>query len=257
MDDPAALLAAARRAWPRLDWSEARLAELAAGAGASLGPNLDEVLLAWACLLGDAEALRTLEARYIADVVPNLDRLGLSAAERDEALQALRARLLLPGETTPPGLARFAGLGPLGGFVRTTAVRVALDQRRARGTAPRDEVGALLDLTGGDAELAYMRRLYAGKVEAALQVAWAKLTAEQRLLVRQQALDGLGIDQLATLHSVHRSTAARRCAAARAALVGNLRRELRAQLGAGGKTVESILHMFSSGLEAHLRDAAG
>jgi len=259
-----AIVVAARRAWPNVAWSEDRVRELLAGTeGGTPGAtepverSWDELLLAWACVLGDTDALRAIERRYIADVIPNLQRLRLSSEQVDEVLQQLRARLLIGSEQGPPRLSRYSGRGHLGGFVRTIAVRLALDLQRSRGATGRDDVGELMELAGQDPELAYMRRLYADKVEQALRVAWARLSAEQRVLLRQQALDGLHIDQLAVLYSIHRSSAARRCAAARAALLTQMRRELKARLGVGGKTLESILQLFTSGLDAHLEEAAG
>jgi RNA polymerase sigma-70 factor (ECF subfamily) len=65
-------------------------------------------------------------------------------------------------------------------------------------------------------------------------------------LLRLSVIDGLGIDQLAAIFHVHRSTAARRLEAARDALVAVTRERMRATLAITDSELESILRMLHS-----------
>jgi RNA polymerase sigma-70 factor (ECF subfamily) len=258
MDLAETVLAEARLAWPQASWRlddvERRLAGVdpAVWAGPSGAGRRAEVLLAWACLLGDEDALRRAEVRYVADVVPNLAALGLSGAELDEVLQNLRVALFVGSPGGDPRLARYAGRGELGGFIRTVAVRLAIDLKRGhRAVAPAD-LARLVIAPMSDPELDYQKELYTGRFAEALEAAWSRLSSAERLILRYHLLDGLGIDQLAAIYRVHRSTAARRCASARERLVTTTRAELGRRVGAGDRTVESILRLITSRLDVEL-----
>jgi RNA polymerase sigma-70 factor (ECF subfamily) len=245
---------AARRAWPNADWSSPRASELFAGADEAAGEREEELILAWACLLGDPGAIKTFEDRYIADVVPNLRGMKLAEDDIDEVQQRVRERLLVGGARVGPRLESYRGKGSLGGFVRTAAVRLALELFRQN----RDEdleVPDISDAVITDPELQYMRSLYADELKNAVASAWEGLDKGQRLLLRYQLQDRLGIDAIARLSSVHRATAARRCAAARRALIVATHRHLRQSLEVGGGTLKSILRLLESQIDLSLRES--
>jgi RNA polymerase sigma-70 factor (ECF subfamily) len=206
-------------------------------------------------LLGDPRALRQLENRYIADIVPNLKRLGLMATEHDEVLQALRERLLISTPERPAALERYTGCGSLGGFVRTTAVRIGLDLLRARRPPIEVDEAAADALTHTDSELSYMKRHYAAALDLAIRRALTSLPPRQRVMLRHQVVDRLTIDQVARLYAIHRATAARRIASARVALIARTRRELERRFQIGSQTADSILRLASTGLPSLVASA--
>ena len=56
----------------------------------------------------------------------------------------------------------------------------------------------------------------------------------------------LDLDAIAKIYQVHRATAARRAASARAALIGLVRAAIRRELAVGETTVDSILRVVTT-----------
>src|SRR5262249_39179513 len=100
-------------------------------------------------------------------------------------------------------------------------------------------------------------RLYRGAFRDAFRAAVKALGDDQRLLLRQNVLDGLSIDRLAVFYRVHRATVARRLESARKALLDGTHRMLAARLQVRAEEVESILRLIASQLEVSLPDALG
>jgi RNA polymerase sigma-70 factor (ECF subfamily) len=252
-----AALAALGPAAPPGDELAAALAERF-GAPASWGPELGELrwpelILALACCAGRAAAIAALERDHIDKLVPALAERGAGAAEIDELLQDLRTHLLVPAGG-PPRLTSYSGRGSLRGFLRSAAIRMWLNKRRGdERRATREELGGLL---GEDhilsPELAHMKALYLREYQQALRAAWAALDGEQRLFLRHHLVDGMSIDALASLYAIHRSSAARRIAAARDALIAESKRYLARELGLPETGVTSVLRLIRSRLEIDL-----
>jgi RNA polymerase sigma-70 factor (ECF subfamily) len=182
-----------------------------------------ELSLVARCLAREPAALRAFERDYVARVEGALVALGLSESDRKDVRQRLWLRLVM---ADPPRLARFEGRGPLLGFVRAVAVRLALDDRRARPPAEDDE--ALLEVTdralGPDLELE--KRLSREQFRRAFHAALEKLTPKQRVLLRQVFVDGLSNDAVGQLHGTHRVTVFRWLSEARRDLAKALREEV-------------------------------
>ena len=248
------VLEQARRAWPGAAWQVEDIARRLADVDPQLWSKArcDEVLLAWACLLGDRDAIRHVETRYIRDVVPNLRALGLTGAELDEVVQILRVALLVGAPGGEPKLAQYSGRGELGGFVRTVAVRLALDRKRARQPVALGDLARRLITPLSDPDVDYQKELYTARFAEALEAAWTRLPAAERLLLRYHLLDQVGIDELAVIYRIHRSTAARRCVSARQRLVAGTRAELGRAVGVSTRTLDSILRLIATRLDAGL-----
>lgn len=266
----AAAVDAAAAQWPGLALSPAPLlptlaalladeADVAAGLARLALP---ELLLCAACLARSSEALDALDAAYLRPLSGAIARLGLTSAEVDDALQRTRQELLLPGAgapPSPPALARYQGRGPLRAYVRVVALRAARKVReRERGEVEADEpiLDALPD-RGEDPEVELLKRRYQEDLRAAFREALAQLAPEDRLLLKQHLLDGLGIDHLARLHGVHRATAARWLARAREGLAGDTRRRFLARVPLAASSYQSVLHLIYSQLDLSLRGHLG
>jgi RNA polymerase sigma-70 factor (ECF subfamily) len=137
--------------------------------------------------------------------------------------------------------------------------------RLARRTAERARRDISLDdthldeLAPGvpDPALAYMRRHYGAQFRTALGAAVATLSPRERNLLRHAVLDELGIDQLAAIYHVHRSTIARQLKQARATLVAATRAQLRTLLDVGETELESIFRVLVSLTHVTVRDLLG
>jgi len=242
-----------RAAWPATAWSEdavaARLAAVgadAADAAALEGEHRADVLWAWACLACDADALAALESGPIAAARDHLRTLGFDAASIADAAQRALTRLV----TGPGALESYRGRGPLRNFVRTIVVRYAIEERRT--TPHTDELTDAFAAPLPDPELEYMRSLYAEHLGTAFRAAWDKLAAHERFLLALQLREGMTIDDLARVYSIHRATAARRAAAARSSLLDHIRAHLRAQLSITDATLDSILRIVTTSVRLPL-----
>jgi RNA polymerase sigma-70 factor (ECF subfamily) len=209
-----------------------------------------DLWLACAAAHQDAAALAIFDQTYIAGLDVPLRALGL-APFIDEVQQQLRVKLVLPGGNAPSELLGYAGRGELRGWLRTAAVRAGLKlAQRERRDAPLDDDFLLaLPTPGDDPEIERLKSTYAVEFNNALREAMKSLAIRDRNLLRQHFIDGLTVDQLGAHYSVHRATAARWVAAARATLLHATEVLLMARLRVGGDELQSILRLVRSRLD--------
>lgn len=198
--------------------------------------------LATRCLAGAADAIAALEAGPLAEAGKHLASLGFGAPAVDEAVQRARTKLLVD-----QALATYRGRGSLALFVRTIAVRLAIDEHRK--TRREVELDDLLAAPLADPELEYMRQRYAQDLVAAAREAWSRLAGHERFLLALRIFEHMSIDDLARVYQIHRASAARRAAAARAAFVGHVRAALREKLAIGEGTLDSILRIVTTSVQ--------
>lgn len=239
-------IAEVRAAWPDAHGDPTALDAAAAG----LDPGADgaQVILAWACALGAASALEQLERDALGPAARHLAARGFDEARIDEAIQETRVRLLVGGAERAPGLLAYRGRGPLAAFVRTTAVRIALDLGSRADRDDPEPTLALLSDGAPDPDLAYLRTHYADALGRALAAAWAGLPRHERFVLGLALHHRLDTDAIARVYGCHRATAARKLAAARATLYAATRAALRATLAVDDPTVDSILRVVTTSL---------
>jgi RNA polymerase sigma-70 factor, ECF subfamily len=209
--------------------------------------HVEDLYLAWACARGDSAALATFER----DIIPIVERALASFSDRNEVLQILRERMLVarpsPATTTELGIAAYDGRAPLATWLRVCATRIGLREhvRAQRHESVDDD--RLAELAPGvpDPGLAYLRRLYGDSFRTAFDAAVASLAPRERNLLRMSVIDGLGIDQLAKIFHVHRSTVARRLELARETLVASTRERMRAELAISESELDSIMRVLT------------
>jgi RNA polymerase sigma-70 factor (ECF subfamily) len=255
-------LAAARAAWPTVQLDDARyLDQLAHAIAARATESADRVLrtmpaadlyLALACRSGDAAALAAFREHLLPTVRSALGKLGVPPATIDETEQRVLVMLFV-GPTAQIG--QYSGRGRLRSWVRSIAVRTA---RRMLGVAANDVAAAASDLPDAvrDPELDLLRARYANEVRAALKRAFGELDDRARNVLRQYHIDGLTIDQLATLYRVHRATAARWVASSRLTIVARTRELLAAELRLAPSEADSVIRLVRSELSISLGELA-
>lgn len=216
-----------------------------------------DLALAWGCAHADRRALAAFEPILAREVELAGAKIAAPAATIDEARQIVRTILLLaePGRT--PAIAGYAGRGDLRAWVRVVAIRELVRlQRSARRDDPLDDDVLYDMLAPRDApELEHIRALYKDELAAAFRDAVRALPSKERLLLRQQCLDGLTIDDLAPLHGVHRATAARWLAKTRETLVSQTRKGLMKRLGIARAEADSLLRLLQSHIDLTLDSA--
>jgi RNA polymerase sigma-70 factor (ECF subfamily) len=254
-----------RHTWPGLAVDDAALGAFLAGKVTDDGDvvqglsrlRLPDLALAWACSRGDARSLSALEPVLAAELAHAAARLRAPAAAADEALQIVRTILLVAEGERTPAIASYAGRGDLRAWVRVVAIRELVRVLKAVRKDAEFEDDALYDfLSPAEApELEHLRALYRPDLVAAFRDAIKSLTSKERLLLRQQCLDGLSIDDLGALHGVHRATAARWLAKSRETLLRQTKRGLMKRLGISLAEVDSILRLLQSRLDLSLEHA--
>lgn len=210
---------------------------------------LDDLWLAHAALAGDAAATTELDRRLRAQVAGVVRGLRESRGFADELEVNLLAHVLVPRDGAPPRLANYTGRGALDGWLRVTATREALAQRRraARDAGDDGELDQLAAL--GSPEVDFLAASYRDKLRAAFRVALAKLDDRQQNLIRLHYRDGVGVEALGQMYRVHFSTISRWIAAARAQLFADTRDEVRAQLGVGDAEFAELMALVQSRLD--------
>jgi len=243
------VLAAAAVAWPELpEPDEAFAATLAPAPDIA---HVGDLFLAFHASRG--ERLAVDEVRAILDEQRgSLRKTGATTQMIDELLAELPADLLAARDAAPARILGYTGKGPLGAWLRVVALRALVDRRRRAGGAMGDDEQVAALAADDDPELAMLRRMYKGELETAFAEAFRALGAEERLLLRQSHIDGLGIDRLALIHGIHRATAARRLAAARTQLFEQIRKILSTRLQIGHDTFASIVRLVRSELAVSL-----
>ncbi|HZN95512.1 MAG TPA: hypothetical protein VFB81_22525 [Myxococcales bacterium] len=169
-----------------------------------------------------------LEREAMPRVRVALGRPVASQADVDDAVQKLRAHVLVAEGGQPARIANYAGLGPFSSWLSVIAGRLFL--REAGRRSPSPAAGPLedhpLDRLMESPELEAYRREGRPAVKAAFQRAVAALEGRHRTLLRLSVVDGLNGEQIGALYGVNRSSVARWLQQCRGALAEAMRREL-------------------------------
>ena len=222
--------------------------------------HVDELYLCCACLAGSPAAVAELEHQFVAEAARALGRLGLSSAERDEALQLAREKILTASPEAPPRLAQFSGQGSLAGWMRVVVVRAGLNLRRdERRHAPRDDELLATRIAGeaDDPELDIIKSRYADALAQAVAEAFRRLTSEQRNLLRMYVIDGLTLGDLGRLHDVDQSTISRWLAKIRANLLAEARGWMLERLALRPSECDSLMRVVRSELHVTVERLLG
>lgn len=258
-----ALLEAAHAAWPDVRVDEREFSRLLAerilphapaapGVPATLCAK--DLFLAFACARGDAAALYHLEARFLSRLPIVLRSIEPSPSFAEEVVQLVRIRLLLRENGSAPRILDYGGRGPLRGWLRAVALRIALNLSGLdRRECDLDSVNESSLIAGAlDPEQALLKSQMSAHFREAFRVALASLTADERNLFRLHLVEGLSIDRLAEMHRIHRSTAARRAERLKGLLLERTRRHLADFIGLAGEEVDSALKSIRNGWDLSL-----
>lgn len=239
----------ARAAWPTLvtvpfELFAARAQERSPGA---FGRDL---YLACACGLGDAAAIGELDRLFLGVVREAVARIDRSPDFADEVRQLLRKRLLVGEEAK---IRDYRGAGALAGWVRTAAVRTALNLQRAAQKWRHDAPSAAEPLAQMlDPEMALLYERHKQEVTGALERAIAGLEPEARLLLRFYYADQLTISRIAAIKGVGLATVHRRLTAATEAVLAGVRGDLSDRLQLSTGSLDSLLRGVQSQIDLSL-----
>lgn len=251
-------LAEGRAAWPQLalrdeDFLAQAERHLEADEDAEGLTFAADLFLACACANAVPGAAEAFLAEYDRRILGALRRLTLPEHARDELIQCVRHKLVVGEKGRGPQLARYAGRGPLGAWVRIVALRVGQDSVRRPGPERADdELLANRAAAGDDPEMEVMKGRYRDAFRRAVRESLVALEPRQRNLLRYRYVDGLGPDAIAGLHAVHRATAARWLATARERLLDQAQQRMMSELGVDKPQLESVIRLIGSRLHVTL-----
>jgi RNA polymerase sigma-70 factor (ECF subfamily) len=245
------VLDAGKQAWPQLDVDgEALAAFLVERCSDGKVPYPADLYLAFACGRGERGALLRFDALVREQLPGWIARIGREHDFVAEVRQALGERVFV-GER--PRIHEYLGQGPLGGWLRVVATRIALNLQRS------NAIRARIEARGGDRDVVLAQSVdtrllkqYLPEVQAALRAALARLEPEQRYLLRAHYVERVRIDSLARAHRVDASTMSRRLAAARRFLLEDVKRELARKLQLGPDSLDGIIFGVKSELQLSL-----
>jgi RNA polymerase sigma-70 factor (ECF subfamily) len=247
---------AGRTTWPDVTLPFERIAGRASqldGSLIRLADHAADLFLAFACAEGEPEALRHFESEMLSQLEVYVARFRLAPHVLDELRQQVRVKLLVG---SAPGIAQYRGNGPLRGWLRVTAVRMAIDLgRSARETAAWPDTH-LLDLALGiheGPEQGAGRRLYRERFRAALERALAALDKRDKTLLRLAAIDNLSGEAIGAIYRVHRSTVARWFVAIRTQVLLSVRQELRLPKAPAASEIRSLVNLLRDDIDISAR----
>jgi RNA polymerase sigma-70 factor (ECF subfamily) len=249
-----ALYMRGRAAWPAIELDIAAFSAFAAGKldGGPLDEiRSDDLYLVAGCIAHIEQALIVLNMHYLSPAASRLVRSGYNAAAADDAIQAMRMRLVVDDAGRGPLLSQYNGRGSLAVWIRVAATRMAIGARRKHRNETADEINVLS--AEPSPELDLLQRRFGAEFTAAFRSAFAALMPRDRALLRYHVIEQVGIDRIGAIYGVHRATAARWVAHARESLVDGVRRALQIRFGIGDDELDSVLRLVHSKLELSLR----
>ncbi len=209
------------------------------------------IFLAAACADGQAAAIERFETLYFAGLPKALRAMGAQAADIDDVLSVVREKLFVATDGGRPRVLAFAGGGSLEKLCKVIAARTLLNRQRStrRERVSGDEALADLIAPQNDPELAAVKQHHRDAFREAFADAIAKLSSEDRNVLRLSLIHRLSIDEVGRIYQIHRSTAARRLAKLKDAIAQDTRMYLRVKLGADRKELQSLFRLVQSGLD--------
>jgi RNA polymerase sigma-70 factor (ECF subfamily) len=178
--------------------------------------RVEDLYLACGCSRGLPWAMAAFDPLLTAAVTTALANLRVDDTLVDEVRQLLRHKLLVGGEAKPR-ISEYSGRGDLRAWLRAVAAHTALNRMRdERRWQPLDtDMSDALACPAASPELQVIKDRYRADFRDAFAAAMGELESRERNVLRLHYLDGLTLDQVAGVLSVHRATVTQWLSAAR------------------------------------------
>ncbi len=214
----------------------------------------EDFFLAVACLAGDPVALRTFEADVMGPLGRKLASLARDKTLADTVVAKVLESMFVGTERREPKLAVYTGQAPLSAWILLVGRRELESHRRTKARELPSGDTRLLAATVDalDPELATLLKMHRATFEQAVMRAMSALDDDGKRLLRWSVREGLGIDAIAPRIGVDRATVARRLTRVRAGLAEAIRHDLRARLGIGDSSFESLCAAMLPDLDVSL-----
>ena len=207
-----------------------------------------DLFLASACSEGDPVALAEFDRIFLGCVRDAVARIDRAHDFVTEVQQILRERLLVGPNAK---IRDYRGNGALASWIRTAAVRTALNLRR-RTTREAKQEASVEAFEALDPEIALLRQRYMPEIDAALRRAIAGLDPKERLLLHFYYVDGLTLAKIAGLERVGTSTVFRRLNAATQTVLAAMKDELSLKLQLSTQSLDSLIRHVQDDIDLSL-----
>jgi RNA polymerase sigma-70 factor (ECF subfamily) len=239
--EPLSMFDLGKAQWPALPLDRAVFEQhvhaVTARAGEPRAQHAGDLFLACACASDVSGAIEAFERSFGNAVVHAVARVDRSPEFVEEARQTMRVKLFA---RTPPKIIDYGGRAKLRTWLTTATLRTALnlhESKRARAHDPLDEE---LFPAARNLEEEYVRGRYKDAFVDAIAAATNRLSSRERTLLRLHLGQRLGIDRLAVIYGVGRSTVARWLVDAKSTLLESARAEIQARLGASPSEIVDV-----------------
>jgi RNA polymerase sigma-70 factor (ECF subfamily) len=187
----------------------------------------------------------------VRDAVARIDR---SHDFVSEVQQLLRERLLVGDDAK---IREYRGAGALSAWLRTAAVRTALNLRRRNRQEVQRDTSLEPFETLLDPEIAMLRQRHMPEIDAALHRAIAALDPRERMLLHFYYVDGLTLAKIAALERIGTTTVFRRLNAATQAVLAAVKAELSDKLQLSIQSLDSLLRHVRDDIDLSLSQVLG
>ncbi len=231
-------------------------------AGVDLVPWLDglpagDVFLACACAEGLAPALRAFDAAFCDKIDVYLRALRPTPELVAETRQELLEKLFVGVSGKPPTILQYTGQGALGGWVRISAVRTALNLLASeKSNQPRlDEASEVASamVPDSDPELDLIRASCKEEFTAAFREAMASLSRRDRSMLRFTFIERVLPARIAAIYGVHRTTVMRWIDAAQEEVLARTRALMMERLSLTTSECDRIFSLVKSRMDISIR----
>lgn len=213
--------------------------------------NAEELYLACACGQGEPLALTAIEQAYGRQIRGAVGTIQDSYLNKEDLLQIVRQKLYVGSDTALATIGRYSGGGSLGGWLRISARRAALDAVRdshptndpLRG---RSSSGPDVPQRIEDPEIDFLKQTYRGEFTEGMTSAFSALPPRQQMLLRQSVVHQLSARKIAVMLGTHHSTVARWINDARDELVERTRDILAEKLELTEGQLQSLMRFLKS-----------
>jgi RNA polymerase sigma-70 factor (ECF subfamily) len=215
---------------------------------------VEDLYLTCACLAGSEGAVAAFNARHGATVRGAIARI-VRGTDAGEIEQQLLNDLLVGSAASGPKIGSYAGKAPLDRWLGVSAQRAALMWLRENRTEARARDGAAAEPgASGNThpEMAFLKERYRSDFERALKEALERLPERERTLLRLHIVNGVSVEKIGKMFAVSQPTASRWLAAARVALLDDIKATLGNRLGASSGELASLAGMVASRLDLSL-----
>jgi RNA polymerase sigma-70 factor, ECF subfamily len=218
--------------------------------------SFPDLLVALGCGHGDRVALQFFDGVLMRHVQAALRRRGHPPDRVEELLQITRQRLLVrENDRDLPRILDYAGRGPIEAWVRTAAIRLAINYAQQEPYGERELEPDMFVSEERDPEVRMLKERYRDDFNLSFKEALTDLDRKERAVLRLAAVEQMSSDAIATLYNVHRSSANRWIALARDKLLAATRDRMIARAQVDPSEIDSLLRILRSELEVSLRTA--